>query len=215
MPLSPPIWVMTKVFLQGPYDATAHAMRTGLRTSNVLSSHFGVVPIPVNAVDSISIEIRDSLSAAKSHVVKVTPAWLLKDGTLRAFTDTMKNHVEFAETAPGPYYIVVRHRNHLPVMSATAQTLSASSGLYDFTTTQTQAYGTNPMKGLEAGVFGMYAGNNDGDNLITVLDYNAVALHLFQAGYIVCDHDLSGMITVLDYNPVGLNLFRSSQVPAP
>jgi hypothetical protein len=59
----------------------------------------------------------------------------------------------------------------------------------------------------------MFAGNNDGDNVVTVLDYNAVGAGIFTSGYEVADHDMDGLITVLDYNPVGQNLFIMSNVP--
>jgi phage tail sheath gpL-like len=44
-------------------------------------------------------------------------------------------------------------------MSAAPVPVSATSSLYDFTTAQTQAFGTTPMVLLSAGVFGMYAGD--------------------------------------------------------
>ncbi len=60
--------------------------------------------------------------------------------------------------------------------------------------------------------FGLFAGNSNGDNIITVLDYNAVGSQMFQSGYLPGDHDLNGIITVLDYNPVGRNIFIATKV---
>ena len=54
------------------------------------------------------------------------------------------------------YYIVVWHRNHMPVMSAGAQTMPVSS--YDFTQLS-NLYGTNPAINLGGGVYGMIAGD--------------------------------------------------------
>ena len=48
-------------------------------------------------------------------------------------------------------------------MSLNAVALSGSSALYNFTTAQTQAYGTNPMKALSGGGFGMIAGDASRD----------------------------------------------------
>jgi len=74
----------------------------------------------------------------------------------------------------GDYYIVIRHRNHLSIMSANPISLSESSDLYDFTIAQSMAYGTNPMKELEAGVFGMLAGDGNSDGGVDALDKNLV-----------------------------------------
>jgi hypothetical protein len=64
----------------------------------------------------------------------------------------------------GNYYVVVRHRNHLPIMSAAAQALSSTSTLYDFTTGMAKAYGTNPMATLAGGKFGLWGGNANLNN---------------------------------------------------
>ena len=85
--------------------------------------------------------------------------------------------------------------------------------MYDFTTAQSKAYGTNPMVLLGDGNYGMYAGNNDGNNIITVSDYNAVANNLIQIGYNIADHNMNGVVTVTDYNFVANNLIKISQVP--
>jgi len=106
-----------KVFLQGPYNPSTGRMNTTLKTTGILAAHFGSIPIPAEAVDSINIEIRDSASAAQATVRKYAAAWLLADGTIKCFSDTTKSYVEF-DAPIGSYYIVVRHRNHLAIMSA-------------------------------------------------------------------------------------------------
>lgn len=55
----------------------------------------------------------------------------------------------------GNYYLVIRHRNHLGVMSSNATMVTSSSTQYNFTTLQTQAYGTNAMINLSRGVYGL------------------------------------------------------------
>ena len=64
--------------------------------------------------------------------------------------------VAFPGVADGDYYIVVYHRNHLPVMSAAAVTLAEGVTVnYDFTTAQSQAFGTNAMSEVATGVYGL------------------------------------------------------------
>jgi hypothetical protein len=138
-------------------------------------------------------------------------AFLKSDGTVVDLDGT--SQVSFVGVTPGPYYVVVRHRNHLSVMSATVTPLGASSSTqFDFTTGTGQYFGGS-AKDLGGGKFGMFAGNNDGDNVVTVLDYNAVGAGIFTFGYMLADHDMEGLITVLDYNHVGQNLFMMSSVP--
>jgi hypothetical protein len=162
-----------------------------------------------NVVDWVLVELRSGTAAATK--VFTQAGFLLNTG---AIVDTNGvSPLTFGAVNAGSYYVVVRHRNHLAVMSAAPLALSGSSPLYDFTTAQTQAYGTNPMASLGAGVFGMPAGANDGGSLITTNDYNAVGLNIFKAGYYACDHNLNGIVFVEDYNFVGTNLFISSQVP--
>jgi hypothetical protein len=81
--------------------------------------------------------------------------------------------VSFKGVSTGNYFLVIRHRNHLGIRSATARALngalgSATPSLYDFTASQSQAFqntSTPPipaqqaMKDLGGGVFGMWGGN--------------------------------------------------------
>ncbi|MEK9137594.1 MAG: hypothetical protein AAB393_10765, partial [Bacteroidota bacterium] len=119
---TPNIRAGLKYFLQGPYNSAAGVMNNGLKTGGHLAAHFVGVAIPANAVDSINIEIRNAPTAAGSTTRMFIPAWLLTDGTLRSFSDTTKNYIEY-ESLSGSYYVVVRHRNHLAVMSANAVAL--------------------------------------------------------------------------------------------
>jgi hypothetical protein len=119
--------------------------------------------------------------------------------------------------APGNYYIVVRHRNHLSIMSAAAQLLTESTPLYDFTTAQSKAYGNMPQKQLDSGVYGMYAGDGDADGIIGSTDRNSAwrpqngtAWHDSKYG----DFNLDAGIDALDLNRCWRsNDGRTTQVP--
>jgi hypothetical protein len=72
----------------------------------------------------------------------------------------------------GDYCIVITHRNHLAIMSATAQSLnSATATLYDFASGAAQYYGTSGAKELESGVWGMWSGDINQDGEVTTEDY--------------------------------------------
>ena len=97
------------------------------------------------------VELRTG--TASGTKVATRAAFLKSDGTI-VDTDG-SSPVSFTGLSAGNYYAVVRHRNHLAIMTASAIPLSSSSELYNFTTAQTQAYttGTNPMKALTGSGF--------------------------------------------------------------
>jgi hypothetical protein len=156
-----------RCYLQGPYNSSTNTMSNALKQGGVLATHFGALPVPALAVDSINVEIRDSLSAAASTKRAFAPAWLLTDGTIRDLLDTTKAYVGFTGVPTGNYYLVVRHRNHLAVMSSVRVGVdgSVTPPVYDFSSGQASAYGTNPM--VATGTrFSLYAGDVNGDGVV-------------------------------------------------
>jgi hypothetical protein len=62
------------------------------------------------------------------------------------------------------YYIVVKHRNSIPTWSATGQSFSGGILSYNFTTAETQTYGSN-MKNV-GGKWCIYNGDVNADEFI-------------------------------------------------
>jgi hypothetical protein len=85
--------------------------------------------------------------------------FISSDGTVVDTNGT--SALTFHGLAEGSYYVVIQHRNHLPVMSLHTVHLDDASARYDFTTAQTKAYGTNAMYALDGGVFGLIPGDVD------------------------------------------------------
>jgi hypothetical protein len=190
-------------------------MDNGLRAGE-LASHFGSMPIPGGAVDSINVEIRDSLAAAKATKRAFAPAWLLTDGTIRDFSDTTKSYVALAGAFAGNYYIVVSHRNHLAVMSSSAVALDAGTSpvAYDFSTGQDRAYGLNPLRHVGTR-YAMPGGDGTKDGGVDAFDRNLVwRLQNGTNGYLGGDFNLDGGVDALDLNLVWRpNNGSSTQVP--
>jgi hypothetical protein len=214
-----------KVFLQGPFNVTS--MKTTLDSLHLIpltsdSAYSGatygytirtVASVPANVVDWILVELRSGTAAATK--VFSTTGFLKTDGTI---VDTNGvSQLIINSVAPGSYYIVIRHRNHLAIMSAAPVALSGASALYDFTTAQTQAYGTNPMFALTGGAFAMVAGDANSDGQVTSTDFNIYYPKFLSAvtGYDPCDWNLDGQITSSDFNAYNPNFYnaRSTQVP--
>jgi hypothetical protein len=121
--------------------------------------------------------------------------------------------LRFDLLATGSYYITFSHRNHLSIMSSNALSLSTTSTVYDFSTSQSQAFGAQPMNLLEAGVFGTVTGDANRSSIITASDANDVFGALNVAGYSFFDINLSGIVTAADANRIFGNLNRGSEVP--
>ncbi len=206
--------VILRVLLEGPYNPATGLMTTMLRSGGILSARYPGVPIPSNAVDSVNVELRDSLSAFASTTRSFRPGWLLSDGNICGFTDTTGGSVRFDDIPAGGYYVVIRHANHLAIMGSQQYYLSSMlPGGYDYTSGQSSAYGTDALKQVAPGVYAMYAGDANQSGVVNTADVTAVLGQLNVAGYNVRDVNLSGIISVADVNLVLGNLNRASQVP--
>lgn len=199
-----PIFVRIRAFLQGPFNAATLRMNTLLRSTRVLAAQFGDGRAPSLAVDSITVEIRNAAASASATVRRYASAWLLADGTVRRFADTAAAELLFDSASAGTYYVVIRHRNHLAVMSGIGLALSASLTEHDFTTGQVRAYGLNPMKGLGPGggaPFGLFAADGNASGAINAVDMNAVwrPQNGTSSCYLGGDFNLNGFVNATDY----------------
>ena len=132
-------------------------------------------------------------------------------------TDTSKTFVEF-DTTDATFYIVVRHGNHLPVMSAQAQALSVSSAtLYDFSLALTQAYGAEAMEQVTvAGParYALVAGNAaSADRRINARDRQVVKAQSGLSGYRLGDLTLNGIVDAQDQALARTNTGRETDIP--
>ena len=173
--------VYLKVFFQGPY-AGSGSMNTTLQTSGNIptsqpyenspwnySGTESVVSVPSGVVDWVLVQLRTAATPGDAstaiNIVKQRAAFLMSDGSVHDIDGS--NHINFSGVSPGDYYIVIKHRNHLAVMSSNAVSLPNST-VYDFTTDSTQAYGTGktPLAYLGDGKYGMWAGDANGDGQV-------------------------------------------------
>lgn len=205
---TPFVTVNVKVLLQGPYNGSG-AMTTSLNTLGLIplssetayaSATYGysvnnLITIPNSGiVDWIFIELRDSATTAKSTIIKKRAGFLLSNGMV-VDTDGV-SMLNFPATAVGNYYIIIRHRNHIAVMSAAPVPLNSATLLYDFTTAQSNAYGSNPMAALTGGVFGMISGDGNADGTV---DYTNDIIAQWSPffglnGYYNGDYNLNGTV---------------------
>ncbi|MBD3384780.1 hypothetical protein GF407_07615, partial [candidate division KSB1 bacterium] len=196
--------LQAKLFLQGPYDPNLDRMRDDLRTAGPvpLTSPYTqdsrtITTIPDQIVDWVLVELRNTPDAA---AVVSKSALLHRDGRIVA-DDGSTGHIHLA-AAPGSYYIVIRHRNHLPVMSSASHPLSAvSSPLYDFSSDSDNYYGAGGTVEIKDGIWGLWSGDLDQNGTVNSQDYALWynADHDGVCGYSACDCNEDGTVDASDF----------------
>jgi hypothetical protein len=154
------------VFLAGPYSSGT--MSTALRTAGViqLTSPYGtgesVASIPAGVVDWIKVELRDPVTPGT--IVKSYSFFVDNAGNVLNTTGTVGT--KLTGVAKGSYYVAVKHRNHLGVMTASTINFSAAGPFaFDFTA-GSGLYGTNAERSMGSGKWALWAGNTDGNNSV-------------------------------------------------
>jgi len=221
----PNLVVQIKVFLEGPYLMGTGTMSTALRTMELLpaSQPFNLPPynytgtesvanpaaLPANAVDWVLLEFRNTLNNNLAHARKA--GILLSDGTVVNANGTPFNVGGLLPN--NNYYIIVRSRNHLDVMSTYAIYLS-STMVFNFSSAPGQVKGTGQTKfmetidpdtnviGDEFSIYAMYAGDLNGDGVINATDFTTVyaATNPTVKVYARADMNFNGYVTFRDYN---------------
>jgi len=155
-----------------------------------------VAAIPSGAVDWVYVQLRETSSGA---VVSARSAFLKSNGYLMDDEGGETILMPLPAGGESNYYIVVRHRNHLDIMSDEVHYLYASGHTtYDFTTGQDQAWGVAPMIDLGSGVFGMITGDADANGDIESSDRTLVFNQSGQVGYRATDMNMNGDVESSD-----------------
>lgn len=194
-PVLSPLLVSPKIFLQGAYNTSTGLMGDNLRTLNLIPTTEPYTALPgymsnvllkgsgggetttssivgsaagastnSTIVDWVLAQLHDGSGA----VISQRAVLLRRDGNI-VETDGI-SPLNFAGNAAGsgPYFVSVRHRNHLGVRTLNSLPLAkVSSTTYDFTTSLSQVLPgispNDPMPALNPGVFGMWGGNANSD----------------------------------------------------
>ncbi|MBU2929107.1 leucine-rich repeat domain-containing protein [Winogradskyella psychrotolerans] len=174
------ITVAPKVFLQGaslnPFTGEEDLMRDDLRVTNLipvtspysdgLTADSTVFDITGNdaIVDWVFVELRDATNNTNS--VASQSALLQRDGDV---VDTDGVSPLSFNALTDNYFVVIKHRNHLGIMTANTFALSATVSSIDFTDANNPiTFGTNAQTtfGMPAGSLGLWAGNINGDGVV-------------------------------------------------
>jgi len=202
------------LWLEGPYTAGV-GMRTDLQTGGPIPTTSPYTdaresdPVPAGVTDWVLVELR----GADGTTVRSYRSFFLKSNGSLVDTDGSTVNCRMPGVGDGDYYIAIKHRNHLAVMSAAEQTLNhTSASLLDFSTGASQ-YSGGDAKLLETGVYGMYAGDTDVSGTIDASDRSATWNDRNQSGYLDADCDLSGTVEANDRSITWNNRNKTTSVP--
>ena len=187
----------------------------------------------VGVVDWVEVQIRvvaNTVTApptlrSNADSLYIKPAWLLSDGSvvnvdsdiaaINAGTNnpeltipTGDGGLEFDATTQN-LYVLVNHRNHLPIMSAAAVPASteaedAGAYVHDFIMEADQAFPGTAKLYTVNDTYVMYAGDSSGDEGITNIDSDNATRgsadngQFNQSGYLESDYTLSGSVANAD-----------------
>ena len=228
-------WMMAKLaamgirlgldaFIEGLFNGAD--MSTGLNPENIpLSQPYNIAPwnyagtesvvsIPnADVVDWVLVELRDTTNASLATVETIIDqqaAFLLNDGAVVSLDGS--SILSFRYSINHSLFVVIRHRNHLGIMSANPVTEYSGIYTYDFTTSVSQAYNsTQKMINGKAIMIGGDA-NADGD-----IDTDDKTIWLNQAadqGYIQGDFNMDKQVANPDKNEKWVpNVGQTSQIP--
>ncbi len=211
------------LWLEGAYDATVGTMRVQLENSGFLPSEqpYGEMGYSGSEqrqwwvsgiVDWVLIEVRNTTT----NVVGRTVGLLLWDGRVVDESGYPQVLVSSSVVPAGSYYVVIRHRNHLAMMSSTMGTVGVgwSAGGWDFRQGMGEAYQLfaegQKQVGNEAVMIG---GDITQNGIINAADRVKVRADLFQTGYEASDVSLDGVVNAEDRSVIVQNTFRVTQVP--
>jgi hypothetical protein len=217
-------------FLEGPFTADQMAASLNLGDHLPLTQPYNTAPwnytgsesvavIPnASVVDWVLVEFRDTpggaATATAATAVETRAAFILTDGSIvdvDGFSPILLN-----ASISDNLFAVIHHRNHIPVMSATAVPKTGNVYHFNFTNSETKVHGGSlGYKEVAPGIWALASGDGLCDGLVDMTDKTAVwnpeAGH---SGYHSGDFDLNGQITNLDktehWTP---NLGKVSQVP--
>lgn len=208
-----------QLFLEGPYELSLGQMENQMFQAGIIpiNQPYNIAPwdinssesvgayseFPSNTIDWVVVEMRSGTpnpgSGAHTTILVERQIGILKaDGYV---VQANGSPLEFTNiTLNQPYHIMVRHRNHLDVISSNP-ILGAESMIYDFTESVTKAFGAEQQKLLSNGVAVLHSGDFEVDGVIQVTDYDIWKSEpaIFNS-YSITDANLDGIVQVTDYD---------------
>ncbi len=205
-----------KILLEGNYQTSTGLMSTDLQADNLLPNTHPysntpwnaptgspLVSFPINTVDWILVEAYSGTPAASGAsgltLEESQIGLLLADGSIVA-VDGNTGLIFTTLRSDEDYYFIVRHRNHLDIM--TAEHIRPTQFIeYDFTDSVDSAFGVEQLKPTSDGKFAMYGGDFMPDGVIQATDFSDWFLSpSILNTYELTDGNIDGVVQTTDYD---------------
>jgi hypothetical protein len=106
----------------------------------------------------------------------------------------------------GDYYISITHRNHIAIATNTAVSFLGSAVTVDLTNNISMIRGgALAVSEIDTGIYGMIAGDSNGNGSVQTTDINPILQAVGQLGYSIKDINLNGAVQTTD-TPIAKNL---------
>jgi len=209
-----PIQLQLKLLLEGPFISNLMSNKLNLMGYLPLSQPYNIAPwnyngnetvtsIPNNdVIDWVIIELikNNPYSPPQFKIVARKAAFILFDGTITGLDGI--SLLEFNISVTDSFNVMVHHRNHLSVMSASSLTQTNGVYTYDFTPDSGMAIqGNQSMKQLAPDTWGIISGDGNADGQINNNDKNEIWFaQLNNSGYYSGDYNMDGKVNEMDLN---------------
>lgn len=204
-----------KLFLQGPYNNDSMSDKLNKENLLPLSQPYNSLPwnyegkeqvikIPQDVIDWVLVRLINNTNRTK--IIAQAAAFITNDGRITALDG--KTPLTIENINDKKCYLLIYHRNHLPIISREPLTINNSVN-YNFTISKEMAFGNSSID-LGNGVFGMISGDSDSNGEINNQDFKVIAANLLKSGYINADLDMNGVVNVLDYRKTNTNISKKT-----
>lgn len=154
-------------------------------------------------------QVRDTI---RVYLAQNSSPWTLKDSAVSYLNSNGTDTISFENSVAGPYYLVIKHRNHLESWSALPVTLLLGSFVsYDFTTSANKTYGNNAKQVGSSWV--LIGGDATQDGQVFINDYNLLITQFGWDGYISCDMNGDTFVDGYDLLILYSNINKTKKCP--
>ncbi|WGZ93323.1 MAG: SdrD B-like domain-containing protein [Candidatus Thiothrix putei] len=170
--------INVRALLQGPYDNKTALMSANLNTLGLLPNKHPYQAFGHAGAETLSTMLKETtgnnavvdwalveLRTSPGSVVASRAVILQRDGDL-VDAQTGSPNLHFANIKAGNYYVSVRHRNHLGVVSASPVSLDNSAKMLDFAASSTVVRGEE-SRFVSGKLAWMWAGDINGSHTLT------------------------------------------------
>jgi len=202
-----------KAYLEGPFNGID--MSPNISELIPLEQPFDEVPwnyegtenvisIPDGIVDWVLIELYDASDATfvgDSTMFEQQASFLLNNGRIVGLDGL--SDLLFSHSFINSLFVVIRHRNHIDILSSIPVVENGNKYTYDFTTGIDKAYNSE-QKSIN-GIALMFGGDANSNGQINELDKSVWNIQSGTTGYKSADFDLSGQVDNQDKNNIWWN----------